>query len=251
MPNWKKVLVSGSDASLNLLFVETATTSSTLQVNGDSDFNGKVEIYNSGSTVFDVQGSQGQLFSITDSLSGSLFAVNDISGIPILEVFSDDTVKLGTYGSEGLIVTGSDASVTGDLDITGTLSKGAGSFKINHPDPEKTDKNLWHSFVESPTAGDNIYRWQIQVKDNFYQIKLPDYYKFLNENHQIWISPVKHFGQGYGEVNEDETFIEITTNQDGIYNVLLIGTRKDETAKRAWKGTEREKTKKYKKGSHN
>ena len=40
----------------------------------------------SGSTVLDVQGSQGQLFSITDSLSGSLFSVGDISGIPILEV---------------------------------------------------------------------------------------------------------------------------------------------------------------------
>ena len=130
---------------------------------------------------------------------------------------------------------------SGDLDVTGTLSKGAGSFKIDHPNPEKPDKTLWHSFVESPTAGDNIYRWQVEVKGNSHQIELPDYYKYLNENHQIWISPVKHFGQGYGEVNEDETFIEITTNQDGIYNVLLIGTRKDEVAKRAWKGTEREK----------
>ena len=69
----------------------------------------------SGSTVLDVQGSQGQLFSITDSLSGSLFSVGDISGIPILEVFSDDTVKLGSFGSEAIIVSGSHATVSGSF----------------------------------------------------------------------------------------------------------------------------------------
>jgi hypothetical protein len=61
----------------------------------------------SGSTIFDVQGSQGQLFSITDSLSGSLFSVKDISGIPIMEVFSDNIVKIGTFNQEAIIVSGS------------------------------------------------------------------------------------------------------------------------------------------------
>ena len=136
MPNWKKVLVSGSDASLNSLLVSTATTSSTLQVNGDSDFNGKVEIYNSGSTVFDVQGSQGQLFSITDSLSGSLFSVNDISGIPILEVFSDETVKLGTFGDEAIIVNGNETTtknltVDGDISSSGDLYIDGGIYDNN------------------------------------------------------------------------------------------------------------------------
>ena len=54
-------------------------------------------VHGSGSTgdntIVDIQGNQGQLFSITDSLSGSLFSVNDISGIPILKVLSDDTVN--------------------------------------------------------------------------------------------------------------------------------------------------------------
>lgn len=64
-------------------------------------------VQGSGSNIFDVQGSQGQLFSITDSLSGSLFSVNDISGIPIMEVFSDNTIKLGTFNQEAIIVSGS------------------------------------------------------------------------------------------------------------------------------------------------
>jgi hypothetical protein len=61
-----------------------------------------------GGTVVDIQGNSGQLFSITDSLTGVLLSVNDISGIPIFEVSSNDTVKMGTFGAEGLIVEGSD-----------------------------------------------------------------------------------------------------------------------------------------------
>ena len=36
----------------------------------------------------DIQGTQGQLFSVTDDLSGSIFAVADISGVPIFDVNS-------------------------------------------------------------------------------------------------------------------------------------------------------------------
>jgi hypothetical protein len=66
-----------------------------------------VTIYGSGSAqpVFVVNGSQGELFSITDSLSGSLFSVNDISGLPILEVFSDGTTLIGDYQDPMLITT--------------------------------------------------------------------------------------------------------------------------------------------------
>jgi hypothetical protein len=61
----------------------------------------------SGGTVVDIQGQSGQLFSVTDSLTGVLMSVNDISGLPILEVSSDDTVRIGTFAAEGLIVSGS------------------------------------------------------------------------------------------------------------------------------------------------
>ena len=64
-------------------------------------------VYGSGSSqpVFTVQGSQGELFSITDSLSGSLYSVNDISGLPILEVFSDNTILMGSYIAPSLNTT--------------------------------------------------------------------------------------------------------------------------------------------------
>ena len=79
----------------------------------------------SGSTILDIQGSQGQLFSVTDQLSGSLFSVNDISGIPIMEVFSDNTLKFGQYLNESIVISGSFARVTGSLFGTASWAQNA------------------------------------------------------------------------------------------------------------------------------
>ena len=49
----------------------------------------------------------------------------------------------------------------GDVDVEGTLSKSAGSFKIDHPlDP--ANKYLYHSFVESPDMM-NVYNGVITL----------------------------------------------------------------------------------------
>jgi hypothetical protein len=95
--------------------IGTATPSTTLNVVGTTLLSGSANtisgssltVYGSGSTqpVFTVQGSQGELFSVTDSLTGSLFSVNDISGLPILEVFSDNTTLIGNYLDPMLITT--------------------------------------------------------------------------------------------------------------------------------------------------
>ena len=62
-----------------------ATTSSSLIVQGST---GNVGIGGVPGSRFDIQGTQGQLFSVTDDLSGSIFAVSDISGVPIFDVNS-------------------------------------------------------------------------------------------------------------------------------------------------------------------
>ena len=122
MPNWKKVITSGSNASLNSLSV------------GNLGVTGSLQIYKSGSTVFNIEGSQGTLFTVTDELSGSLFSVNDISGIPIFEVFSDDTVKIGTYNDEAIIVNGNSAIVTGSFtgSFTGDGTNLTGLFSVTN-----------------------------------------------------------------------------------------------------------------------
>jgi hypothetical protein len=52
-------------------------------------------VYGSGSSIFEVVGSQGTLWNITDSLSGSLFGVGDVSGFQQFEVFSNGDVYMG------------------------------------------------------------------------------------------------------------------------------------------------------------
>jgi hypothetical protein len=144
------------------------------------------------------------------------------------------------YGAGNCLLIGCLNSSGRTLCVNGTLSKTAGSFAIPHPNPTKTQAcELWHSFVESPTAGDNLYRFEVEVENGQATIDLPDYYKHLNENDQVWVNAKNHFGRAYGVVNQEQTILTVFADQDGEYNVLLIGTRKDKDAVNAWKGTER------------
>jgi|688.fasta_scaffold05393_24 hypothetical protein len=94
---------SGSAVISGSLFVSSSTTN-VLTIQGSG----------SAQPIFTVQGSAGQLFAITDSLSGSLFSVNDISGLPILEVFSDNTILLGDYQAPTLYTTKRVTSIVGN-----------------------------------------------------------------------------------------------------------------------------------------
>ena len=90
IPSQSLILFSGSDGNPISLFVEP-----------------------SGSVNF--IGSTGSILKITDNLSGSLFSVNNISGLPIFEVFSDNEIKLGDPVDYALVISGSNVIITGSL----------------------------------------------------------------------------------------------------------------------------------------
>jgi hypothetical protein len=126
---------------LNAVSASFATTASYYRVfpytgsaliTGSLGVTGSVSITKSGSTVFSVEGSSGQLFSVTDSLSGSLFSVNTVAGLPVIEAFSDNIVNIGKYGAYGLIVSGSVVRATGSFtgSFTGSLF-GTASWAVN------------------------------------------------------------------------------------------------------------------------
>ena len=80
------------------------------------------------------------------------------------------------------------------------------------------------------------------IMSNYLIKNYPEYYKYLNKDTMIWISPVEHFGRGWGKKLEDEdNKIKVCVDQSGIYNILVIGTRKDPLATKNWKGAERKK----------
>lgn len=64
-----------------------------------------LNVYPTDSGTLSFEGSAGQLFSITNSLTGTIFSVNDISGIPSIEVLDTGVVKLAPYGGSVSIST--------------------------------------------------------------------------------------------------------------------------------------------------
>ena len=55
--------------------------------------------YELNSGTLSWEGSAGQLFSITNNLTtGSIYSVNDVSGIPSIDVDANGTIQLGPYG---------------------------------------------------------------------------------------------------------------------------------------------------------
>ena len=90
-------------------------------------------IVDGSGTVVDIQGTEGQLFSVTDSLTGDLFSVSDVSGVPILNVNSSGAVTIDGYIKGQLKITGD-----GDNAVTFTES-GNGDFTIDVPDDLRLD----------------------------------------------------------------------------------------------------------------
>jgi len=129
-------ITSGSNVGIG-----TTVPAAKLQVSGTVNV---ANIRGSGSattqSIFTVDGAAGRLFSVNDSLSGSLFSVNTIAGLPVIEAFSDNTVRIGQYGQRVLFISQSrvginkettlnanidisgSAVITGSLNITGSIT---------------------------------------------------------------------------------------------------------------------------------
>jgi hypothetical protein len=77
----------------------------------------------------------------------------------------------------------------GNLNITGTLSKGGGTFKIDDPiDP--LNKYLYHSFVESPDMM-NVYNGTTRTgADGIATVTLPRYFETLNRDYRYQLTPI-------------------------------------------------------------
>ena len=72
-------------------------------------------------TALSFEGTEGQLFGITDNLSsGNIFSVNDITGLPLISADASGDVKLGEFGryvgiGTGVPLYGFDVSSSGQL----------------------------------------------------------------------------------------------------------------------------------------
>lgn len=79
-----------------------------------------LQVYPTNNGTLSFEGSSGQLFSITNSMSGTIYSVNDISGIPSIEVLDTGLVKLAQYSGNVLLGTGTDNG-TDKLQVNGSI----------------------------------------------------------------------------------------------------------------------------------
>jgi hypothetical protein len=115
----------------------------------------------------------------------------------------------------------------GNVQVTGILSKGGGSFKIDHPlDPE--NKYLYHSFVESPDMK-NIYDGNITTDENGEAaVKLPDWFEALNGDFRYQLTVIGTFAQAIvAEKIKGNRFVIRTSAPNTEVSWQVTGIRRD------------------------
>ncbi|RFA09056.1 hypothetical protein B7R54_07325 [Subtercola boreus] len=118
----------------------------------------------------------------------------------------------------------------GNAHVNGTLSKAAGSFRIDHPlDPD--NKWLSHSFVESPDMM-NVYNGNVTTDGSGNAtIDLPSYFSALNRDFRYQLTVIGTFAQAIVSQKVDGNRFSIKTDKPKIeVSWQVTGIRKDDYA---------------------
>jgi len=121
--DYSKIVFSGADAS---------TTAQNLTL----------RVYPTNGGTLSFEGSSGQLLSIANTMTGTIFSANDISGIPSIEVLDTGLIKLAQYNGQVAINTSTVASGYG-LAVGGTYKIAGAVYIADTPPPNPTSGTLW------------------------------------------------------------------------------------------------------------
>lgn len=119
----KDLFVAGTISAVNTASA-LVVKSNISMVSPDAASTITIRMLNSDAISF--SGNSGQLFSITDSMTGTIFAVNDISGVPSIEVYDTGEVRLAeTFGYVRIPnATSATSTATGALRVDGGVGIG-------------------------------------------------------------------------------------------------------------------------------
>jgi hypothetical protein len=216
-----------------------ANTWANIGVNGLAKApNGNGSIYTIG-VLGEAQGGSG----IQIGVLGWLDSVS--TGTPYAGYFNGSTRVTGRLivddtivGARGLRISGARSTfndsvrINSNLFVNGTLSKAAGTFRIDHPqDPE--NKYLVHSFVESPDMM-NVYNGNIVTdKDGYAIVTLPTYFESLNKDFRYQLTVIGTFAQAIVKDKIMENQFRIQTDKPNVeVSWQITGIRKDPYAEK-------------------
>ncbi|MDF2443752.1 MAG: hypothetical protein JWR01_1955, partial [Subtercola sp.] len=118
----------------------------------------------------------------------------------------------------------------GNAHVNGTLSKSAGSFRIDHPlDPD--NKWLSHSFVESPDMM-NIYNGNVTTDaSGTATVGLPAYFAALNRDFRYQLTVIGDFAQAVVAKEVANNSFAIKTDKPNVkVSWQVTGIRQDSYA---------------------
>ena len=204
--------------------VGIGTTSPSMKVDIKADNGDQLRLDNDGDRFT-------QLTIANNGTTKANFNIENTDALAEIFAGSGAGIKFSTNASESMRIASS-----GAVTINGSLSKGSGSFKINHPLESKKDThNLYHSFVEAPKA-DNIYRGTVNLKDGAAEINLDEVsnmtegtFVALNRDIQCYTSNETDFDAVKGVVAGNTLSIKCQNiNSSATISWLVIGERQDE-----------------------
>ncbi len=153
---------------------------------------------------------------------GALYAVNYGTSPAIYASASGD---LAAYFDGAVYIADS-------LHVVGHLSKGSGSFKIDHPlDPD--NKYLYHSFVESPDMM-NVYNGNVVLDGSGEaRVDLPEWFETLNRDFRYQLTCIGGFAPVYIAEKISNNRFAIAGGQPGLeVSWQVTGIRQDAFAEK-------------------
>ena len=147
--------------------------------------------------------------------------------------FTNGSITFAGNSTYGSFDTSGDLNLNNDLSVTGALSKGSGSFKIDHPLKPDTH-HLVHSFVEGPQA-DNLYRGKIELVDGRAVIDLDEWFGMtpgtflaLNRDLQAFVSNEEDWDAVRAKVMGSQLIIECqNARSKASVSWMVVGERQD------------------------
>ncbi len=229
----------GASPQIGVSGLASATSGASYGVNGRSNSSSGYGVYGYAAAT---TGATSGVYGLSDSSVGHGVTGEATagSGTGVFGV-TDTTNGAGVFGfasagsgnASGVI--GETASSTGlagyflgDVNVVGTLSKTAGSFKIDDPlDP--AHKYLQHSFVESPDMM-NVYNGNVTLDDNGKAVvTMPDWFQALNQDFRYQLTAIGGPGPNLyvAEKMKDNQF-RIAGGEPGMeVSWLVTGIRHD------------------------
>jgi hypothetical protein len=217
----------------------TFGSGTTTKINISSGGIGYVDLQNSAATSSAIGRGNGIRFFSSSSVASMarIEAVTDDAGdlsSGTLRIISGNQIAISANGVGVVSADGAgNTTMNQNVSITGSLSKGSGSFKIDHPLKPDTH-HLVHSFIEGPKA-DNLYRGKATLIAGSAAVDLdevggmtPGTFEALNRDGQCFTSNEAGWTQVRGRVVGSVLTIEAqdATCTDEV-SWLVIGERQD------------------------